>query len=132
MIFPEDLRRHSHPVIHFDSYSEMRVTLEHLKREEFSVIEINTIAISGARDFLTELSRCFCFPTVSTNWDSAEDWLRDLSWSNHKGHVLVIRASKLFWSDHYEVAAVLLQVWTTASEVWRHESVPFHLIFCED
>lgn len=66
---------------------------------------------------LASFSEAGRFPRPSTNWDSLQDWLGDLSWLGPADGYLVVL--------HGSVDPVLRSVLATAGREWADRGTPF-------
>jgi len=80
----------------------------------------------GKADFLEHVSTTLNFPkTFGGNWDALADCLRDLSWIEGKGYVLILEKSKHFCSAHKHEFDEAIGVLSDAAEFWRGQGTPF-------
>jgi RNAse (barnase) inhibitor barstar len=77
-------------------------------------------------DFLGDLSKALRFPaTFGGNWDAFADCLRDLSWVQGSGYVLILEKSKHFCAAHKHEFDEAISVLAEASKFWREQGRPF-------
>jgi len=77
-------------------------------------------------DFLVQLSKAMRFPEwFGGNWDALADCLKDLSWLQAKGWVVILERSKHFGGGHGHEFKEAMQVMAEAAEYWRGEDKPF-------
>lgn len=77
-------------------------------------------------EFLVQLSKTMRFPEwFGGNWDALADCLKDLSWLQAKGWVVILERSKHFCGGHGHEFKEAMQVMAEAAEYWRGEGKPF-------
>ena len=77
-------------------------------------------------DFLDHVSLALNFPkTFGGNWDAFADCLRDLSWVEGKGYVVILEKSKHFCAAHKHEFDEAIEVLKEAAEFWKGEGTPF-------
>jgi RNAse (barnase) inhibitor barstar len=77
-------------------------------------------------EFLVQLSKAMRFPEwFGGNWDALADCLKDLSWLQAKGWVVIFERSKHFCGGHGHEFKEAMQVMAEAAEYWRGEGKPF-------
>ena len=77
-------------------------------------------------EFLVQLSKAMRFPEwFGGNWDALADCLKDLSWLQAKGWVVILERSKHFCGGHGHEFKEAMQVMAEAAEYWRGEGKPF-------
>jgi len=64
------------------------------------------------------------------NWDALDECLRDLTWLEASGIVLVLEGSRTAWQATPEPLGRLISCWLLAAEAWSEEGRPLHLVFC--
>jgi hypothetical protein len=75
------------------------------------------VHVADKETTLASFSEAGRFPVPSTNWDSLQDWLGDLSWLGPaEGYLVVLDA---------EPDEVLLSVLDVAAEEWARRGTPF-------
>ncbi|MFM9971348.1 MAG: barstar family protein [Burkholderiales bacterium] len=78
------------------------------------------------KDFLASLAKALDFPqTFGGNWDALADCLRDLSWVEGKGYVVILEKSKHFHAAHQEEFDIAIDILAEAAEYWKSEGRPF-------
>lgn len=91
---------------------------------------LHRISLAGAKTKKAVLSRiadAMKFPAwFGANWDALEDGLKDLSWSDADGHVLLFSAP-----PPPAEAEVLLEVLSAAAAFWKGEGTPFFAVFAD-
>jgi len=77
-------------------------------------------------DFLVDLSKAMRFPEwFGGNWDALADCLKDLSWLQAKGWVVILEKSKHFSGGHGHEFKEAMQVMAEAADYWRGQGKPF-------
>jgi len=77
-------------------------------------------------DFLAEVSRALRFPDkLSADWGAFAGGLKDLSWINAKGWVVILEKSKHFCGGHGHAATEALDAMDAAAAHWRAQGKPF-------
>jgi RNAse (barnase) inhibitor barstar len=77
-------------------------------------------------DFLDHVSAALAFPrSFGGNWDAFVDCLRDLSWVEGKGYVVILEKSKHFCAAHKHEFDEAIESLTEASEFWKEQGKPF-------
>lgn len=77
-------------------------------------------------DFLEHLSEAMKFPQwFGGNWDALADCLRDLSWVEAKGYVIILEKSKHFCASHRHEFDEAIDVLKEASVHWQAQGRPF-------
>ena len=77
-------------------------------------------------DFLDYVSAALNFPkTFGGNWDAFVDCLRDLSWVEGKGYVVILEKSKHFCAAHKHEFDEAVSVLGDAAEFWKGQGKPF-------
>jgi hypothetical protein len=79
------------------------------------VLEVTT---GDKASTLASFSEAGRFPIPSTNWDSLQDWLGDLSWLGPADGYLIVLSGD-------EVDPVLRSVLATAGREWADRGTPF-------
>lgn len=78
------------------------------------------------KEYLEQLSKAMRFPEwFGGNWDALADCLKDLSWLQAKGWVVILERSKHFCGGHGHEFKEAMAVMAEASEYWRGEGKPF-------
>jgi RNAse (barnase) inhibitor barstar len=87
------------------------------------------VDIGDARDkadFLGKIAAAMRFPdTFGGNWDAFADCLRDLSWVEGSGYVLIFENSQNFCITHRDEFDVAMDIFDDAAAYWRDEGKPF-------
>ena len=77
-------------------------------------------------DFLHEASRAMRFPERFTgDWDAFASGLKDLSWAQAKGWVLILEKSKHFCGGHGQEFRKAMEAMAAAAEYWRAQGKPY-------
>ena len=77
-------------------------------------------------DFLDDLSEAMKFPEwFGGNWDALADCLRDLSWLEGKGYVVILEKSKHFCAAHRHEFDEAIDVLKEAAAHWQAQGKPF-------
>jgi hypothetical protein len=77
-------------------------------------------------DFLAEASRALRFPEQSgSSWDAFAHGLKDLSWIEAKGWVLILEKSKHFCGGHHHEFREAMDAMAQAADHWRARGKPF-------
>ncbi|HEY6239597.1 MAG TPA: barstar family protein [Burkholderiales bacterium] len=77
-------------------------------------------------DFLADASRAMRFPEAeSASWDDFAKGLKDLSWIEAKGWVVILEKSKHFCGGHGHEAKETLAAMDAAAAHWRGQGKPF-------
>ena len=80
----------------------------------------------GKADFLEHVSTTLNFPkTFGGNWDAFVDCLRDLSWVEAKGYVVILEKSKHFCAAHKHEFDAAIESLSEAAAFWRAQGMPF-------
>jgi len=115
--------------VHFGTLPEGRNEIEVCRGRGFAAIQINLAGVQEQGDLLAKIASAMKFPEYfGMNWDALIDCLRDLSWLNPKGVLVVLENSKDLWKQPM-LAGSLVEVWLLCAEFWARDSVPFHLAF---
>lgn len=76
-------------------------------------------------DFLAGVAETLRFPLgFGGNWDAFLDSLRDLSWIDAPGWVVILEKSKHFCAGHPREFAEAMEVMAEAAEFWQGEGRP--------
>ena len=77
-------------------------------------------------DFLADASRAMRFPaSFAGDWSAFAGGLKDLSWLQAKGWVLILEKSKHFCGGHGREFKEAMQAMAEAAEHWRGQDKPF-------
>lgn len=103
---------------------------ERLRELAIRVRSIDGGTIAGKADLMAALAEALEFPSgFGANWDAVDDYLRDLSWLQGGGYVLVVDGAERLWREQPRLAGGLLESWLFAAGHWARREVPFHLVF---
>ena len=76
------------------------------------------ISLVCRRNELTRIASAMKFPDdFGMNWDALTDSLRDLSWLNPKGVLVVLENSRDLWRQPM-LAGSLIETWLVCAEFW--------------
>jgi len=76
--------------------------------------------------FLTDASRAMRFPDwFGGNWDAFADCLKDLSWLQAKGWVVILEKSKHFCGGHGHEFKEAMGIMAESAAYWRSQGKPF-------
>lgn len=132
MIAPGIAKKVTWECVHFGTLLEGREELELCRAAGFAAIQVDVGTVKDASQLLSKIASAMEFPDYfGTNWDALIDCLRDLSWLNPKGVLLVLENSKALWHE-LTLAGSLVEVWLLCAEYWARDDVPFHLGFTRD
>jgi dienelactone hydrolase len=77
-------------------------------------------------DFMAEASRALRFPEqAGAGWDDFELGLKDLSWMQAKGWVVILEKSRHFCGGHSQEFKEAMKPMIAAAEYWRGQDKPF-------
>ena len=92
----------------------------------FAVWRVDIGHAHDKEDFLDHVSAALNFPkTFGGNWDAFADCLRDLSWIEAKGYVVILEKSKHFCVAHKHEFDEAVSVLGEAAEFWKGQGTPF-------
>lgn len=101
-----------------------------LEAAHIRVAAIDGATLGGKQDLMAALAAALELPDwFGGNWDALDESLRDLSWLDASGHVLIVGGGEVLWRRNPELAGTLVSVWTGAAATWAAKGVPFHLVF---
>ena len=113
--------------VHFTEEAPQRGPLE---AEGIRVASLAGDAVHGKQALMAALADALELPDYfGGNWDALDEVLRDLSWLEGGGNVLVVREGSDLWNREPALAGTLVSVWTSAAREWAVKGVPFHLVF---
>lgn len=82
--------------------------------------------VHDKEDFLGDVCRAMKFPDwFGGNWDALADCLKDLSWVQGRGYVVILEKSKHFCAAHKHEFDEAMDVFAEASGYWRGQGRPF-------
>ena len=115
--------------IHVGTIAEGRGELAKCKQDGLFAVAVNANNIQTKESLLAAIAMAMNFSSeFGMNWDALNDSLRDLSWIDPKGMLLVLEDSKALWCDA-SLSATLIESWLFCAETWTQNKVPFHLAF---
>ncbi|HUL92169.1 MAG TPA: barstar family protein [Burkholderiales bacterium] len=77
-------------------------------------------------DFMAEASHALRFPEAAgASWDSFAGGLKDLSWMQAKGWVVILEKGKHFAGGHRDEFKEAMAAMSAAAEHWRGKGKPF-------
>lgn len=118
--------------VHFGTLLEGRKEIELCRGHGFCAIQVDLADVQEQGALLAKIAFAMKFPDYfGMNWDALSDCLRDLSWLDPKGVVVVLENSRDLWRQPM-LAGSLIEVWLFCAEVWAQDGVPFHLGFTWD
>lgn len=118
--------------IHFGTKLEGREEIALSKQKGIFATAVSVQGVTTKEELLSKISNALSFPsTFGYNWDALDDSLRDLSWLQVKGVLLVLEDSQELWCQPL-LSGRLLESWLCCAEDWSQRSVPFHLAFTWD
>jgi RNAse (barnase) inhibitor barstar len=118
--------------VHFGTLLEGRKEIELCKERGFTAIQVDLTGIQENEALLAKIASAMKFPEYfGMNWDAMDECLRDLSWLNPKGVLLVLENSQDVWRQP-TLAGQLVGSWLFCAESWAQDGVPFHLGFTWD
>jgi hypothetical protein len=90
------------------------------------VIYVDIHHVHDKEDFLAEASHAMRFPEErGESWDAFAGGLKDLSWLQAKGWVLILEKSKHFCGGHRHEFKDAMAAMADAAEHWRGQGKPF-------
>jgi hypothetical protein len=118
--------------IHVGTIAQGRRELESCKQDGLFAVAVNASAIHTEESLLSAIATAMNFPSYfGMNWDALDECLRDLSWLDPKGVLLIMEDSKALWREA-SLSIALIQSWLFCAEEWARSEVPFHLAFTWD
>ena len=113
--------------VHFAEEPPQRAPLE---AEGVRVADLAGDAVHGKQALMAALADALELPDYfGGNWDALDEVLRDLSWLESEGTVLVVNEGSDLWNREPALAGTLVSVWTSAARDWAVKGLPFHLVF---
>jgi hypothetical protein len=90
------------------------------------VIYVDIHHAHDREDFMAEASNALRFPEqAGASWDGFVLGLKDLSWIQAKGWVVILEQSKHFCGGHSREFKVAIEPMVAAAEHWRAQGKPF-------
>jgi RNAse (barnase) inhibitor barstar len=118
--------------VHFGTLIEGRKEAAICKERGLDTVHVDLSGIREQDALLTRIAAGLNFPDYfGMNWNALIDCLRDLSWLNPKGVIVVLENSRDLWGQP-TLAGSLIEVWLLCAESWARDDVPFHLAFTWD
>ena len=78
------------------------------------------------KGFLADASRAMRFPDwFGGNWDAFADCLKDLSWLQAKGWMVILEKSKHFCGGHGNEFKEAMDIMAETAAYWRNQGKPF-------
>lgn len=100
---------------------------------KLSIVKVDLRKVQSKRDFLTRLAKAlYCPPDFGMNWDALSDCLRDLSWLNDNGWVVILLSGQAFAAKNQDDFTTAIDVLQTAAEYWRSHAKPFWILLYGD
>ena len=132
MIAPGIATKTTWECVHFGTLLEGRKEIERCRERGFSAIQVDLAGVQEKSELLARIASAMKFPDYfGMNWDALTDSLRDLSWLNPKGVLVVLENSRDLWRQPM-LAGSLIETWLLCAEFWAQDGVPFHLGFTWD
>ena len=91
-------------------------------------LQVHRIDMAGSdkSTLLLRMATTMDFPAgMGRNWDALSDSLRDLSWLQGEGHVLLFERAEDFRSAHEDDFDTLLEVLEETAQDWTTRDLPF-------
>jgi hypothetical protein len=90
------------------------------------VIYVDIHHAHDKEDFLAEASHAMRFPeSLGASWEAFSGGLKDLSWINAKGWVVILEKSKHFCGGHGSEFKAAMAAMSAAADHWRAQGKPF-------
>ena len=103
------------------------------KAVKLSVVKLDLRKVRRKKEFLARLAKAlYCPPYFGMNWDALSDCLRDLSWLNDNGWVVILLNGQEFAVKNQDDFTTAIDVLQTAAEYWRSHGKPFWILFYGD
>ena len=103
---------------------------ERLRDQAIRVRSIDGAGVEDKAGLMSVLAEALEFPSgFGANWDALNDNLRDLSWLQGGGYVLVVDGAEQLWRRQPRLAGGLVESWLFTAGHWARREVPFHLVF---
>jgi RNAse (barnase) inhibitor barstar len=103
------------------------------KAAKLSVVKLDLRKVRGKKGFLARLAKALhCPPYFGMNWDALSDCLRDLSWLNDTGWVMILLNGQEFAVKNQDDFTTAIDVLQTAAEYWRSHGKPFWILLYGD
>ena len=132
MITPEIATTATWECVHFGTLLEGRKEIERCRERGLFAVQVDLANVQEKSELFARIASALKFPeSFGMNWDALTDSLRDLSWLNPKGVLVVLENSKDLWR-HPMLAGSLIETWLVCAEFWAQDDIPFHLGFTWD
>jgi RNAse (barnase) inhibitor barstar len=103
------------------------------KAAKLSVVKLDLRKVRGKKEFLARLAKALrCPPYFGMNWDALADCMRDLSWLNDNGWVVMLLNGQEFAIKNQDDFMTAIDVLQTAAEYWRIHRKPFWILLYGD
>jgi RNAse (barnase) inhibitor barstar len=103
------------------------------KAVKLSVVKLDLRKVRGKKEFLARLAKALhCAPYFGMNWDALTDCMRDLSWLNDNGWVVMLLNGQEFAVKNQDDFMTAIDVLQTAAEYWRIHRKPFWILLYGD
>ena len=103
------------------------------KAVKLSVVKLDLRKVRGKKEFLARLAKALhCPPYFGMNWDALTDCMRDLSWLNDNGWVVMLLNGQEFAVKNQDDFMTAIDVLQTAAEYWRIHRKPFWVLLYGD
>ena len=103
------------------------------KAVKLSVVKLDLRKVRRKKEFLARLAKAlYCPPYFGMNWDALSDCLRDLSWLNDNGWVVILLNGQEFAVKNQDDFMTAIDVLQTAANYWRIHGKPFWILLYGD
>jgi hypothetical protein len=103
------------------------------KAVKLSLVKLDLRKVRGKRGLLARLAKALqCPPYFGMNWDALSDCMRDLSWLNDNGWVVILLNGQEFAVRNQDDFTTAIDVLETAAEYWRSHRKPFWILVYGD
>jgi RNAse (barnase) inhibitor barstar len=103
------------------------------KAVKLSVVKLDLRKVRSKKEFLARLAKALhCPPYFGMNWDALTDCMRDLSWLNDNGWVVMLLNGQEFAVKNQDDFMTAIDVLQTAAEYWRIHRKPFWILLYGD
>ncbi len=110
----------------FHIFADARGLAEAAEAAGLAVFRIDIGHAHDKEDFLGHVSKAMKFPDwFGGNWDALADCLKDLSWADAGGWVVILEKSKHFCGGHRHEFDEAMDVMAEAAATWRGRGKPF-------
>lgn len=108
----------------FDRASLSRAAEE----SDLRVLHVDCSTVASKRSFLRQVSLALDFPAESTNWNSFEDWMRDLSWVKAGGYAVLLDGCERFAQQEPGEFRTALSILQDVAMHWQARQVRFFVL----